>query len=45
MLDEVIIFSEALSDDDLKVLIGGIKGALSIVPKDKVATIWGQIKK
>ena len=44
MLDEVIVLSEALSVEDLKALMGGIENALSIAPKDKVATVWGSLK-
>ncbi len=44
MLDEVTIFSEALSVNDLKTLMGGIENALSIAPKDKIATVWGSLK-
>jgi len=44
MLDEVVIFSEALSVDDLKALMDGIENALSIAPKGKVSTVWGSLK-
>ncbi len=44
MIDEVIVFSEALSTVDLTALMGGIEASLSVTPKDKVATVWGKLK-
>ena len=42
-IDEVAIWSRALSEDEIK---GAMRGPLlSVSPKDKVATTWGNIKR
>lgn len=44
MIDEVIVFSEALSVSDLKELMEGIENALPVDAKDKVAVVWAKMK-
>ena len=46
IIDEVAIFNVALTENDITTLMkGGIKEALAIVsPKDRLASIWGEIK-
>jgi len=43
-MDEIILFSRALSADEIKQLTRGWKSALSVESKDKLAVTWGSIK-
>jgi len=45
MIDEVVIFSEALSINDLKILMDdGIESAFSVESANKLATTWGKLR-
>jgi len=44
MIDEVIILSEALSGNDLEVLMGGIEEAFAIDPEGGIPIVWGKLK-
>ena len=45
MIDEVIVFSEALTENDLQSLMeNGIMMALSVEPIGKSAVLWGELK-
>ncbi len=45
MIDEVIVFSEALSVSDLKTLMDkGIEAALTVEPQSKLISAWGRMK-
>ena len=44
MIDEVIILSEALSENDLKALMDGIDVAFPVEPKDRLTSTWGKLK-
>jgi len=44
-VDEVAIFNKAISDQDLKELMKGLKAITTAVePKEKLATTWGDVK-
>jgi len=44
-IDELIIFNEALSVDDIKTIMNkGIASASAVSPADKLATAWATIK-
>ena len=43
-MDEIVLFSRALSADEIKQLLKGWKGALAVESKDKLAVTWGSIK-
>lgn len=45
MIDEVVIYSKALTDEEVKASKEiGVEGVLAVDAKDKLATTWGQIK-
>ena len=45
VLDEVAVFNEPLSDDDLNhIMVNGLEEALSVTPKEKITTTWASIK-
>ncbi|MCD6506247.1 LamG domain-containing protein [Candidatus Poribacteria bacterium] len=44
-VDEVAIFSRALSQDEIKELMNGLKQLiLAVEPESKLATVWGEVK-
>jgi len=43
-IDEVMIWSRALSEDEIKQLMAGGQKAFAVDANDKLATKWGQIK-
>ena len=46
IVDEVIILSVALAEDDVKLLAElGIEGALAVHPTNKLPTTWGSLKR
>lgn len=46
VLDEVVIFNVALSEDDLNtIMTEGIEKALAVSPTDRLTTTWGNIKR
>jgi len=46
VFDEVVIFRRALSDTEITGLTkNGVGGMLSVSPKGKVASVWGEVKK
>lgn len=45
LVDEVAIFNVALTEDDIKSIMNGLKSITAVSPKGKLATIWGEIKK
>ncbi len=46
LIDEVVIFNVALSEDDIiNIMDNGLEGALSVPDKGKLATTWANIKK
>ena len=48
IIDEVAMFSDALSEGDLKTLmeagVGKVLGVAPVEPQDKLATLWGGLK-
>jgi hypothetical protein len=45
LIDEVALFSEALSEDDINALMGGLESVvLAVQPLQKLTTTWGSIK-
>jgi len=45
ILDEVFIFNDALSEDDIKAIMNrGINGASSVSPSGKLTISWGMVK-
>ncbi len=43
-MDEIVLFSRALSADEIKQLLKGWKSAMLVKPKDKLSITWGSIK-
>lgn len=44
IMDEVVVFDVALSEDDVKSLGNGIEGALAVDAAGKTTTTWGKLK-
>jgi hypothetical protein len=45
LIDELAIFSVALSEDDIiNIMDNGLMGMLAVSNKGKLATTWGQLK-
>jgi len=44
MIDEVAIYNRAISDNEITQIMGGLKNALAVSQKDKLAITWGQLK-
>lgn len=45
IIDEVVIYSKALSEDEVKASMKfGVEGVLAVEAKDKLAVTWGQLK-
>ena len=44
IIDEVAVFNRALSQDEIKEIMGGIKSLLSVDPAAKLAAVWGEVK-
>jgi len=44
IIDEVAIFSEALTQEDIEKAMGGIEGFMGITPSSSLATTWSKIK-
>ncbi len=45
VIDEVAVFNQPLSDDDLNhIMDNGLEEALSVSPAEKIATTWGWLK-
>lgn len=44
IIDEVVVFNVALSDDEVQKLGEGIEGALDVDAAGKMATTWGKLK-
>jgi hypothetical protein len=45
VIDEVVILNVALTSDDIKKLMeNGIKRALPVSPKGRLAGVWGELK-
>ena len=44
IMDEIVIFNVALSENDVKSLGNGIEGALAVDAAGKITTTWGQLK-
>lgn len=44
IIDEVAIFNRALSEDEIKSIMGGVMGASTVESYEKLATKWGNIK-
>ena len=46
LFDEMILFDVALEEADIQMLMdNGLEAALAVDPVDKVATLWGQLKR
>ena len=46
MLDDMAVFSRALSADEVKdIMDNGLESLMAVQPNDKLATMWGKIKK
>jgi hypothetical protein len=43
-MDEICLFSRALSDDEIALLAEGWENALAVNPKDKLPTTWAELK-
>ena len=43
-MDEVAIFSAALTEDDINEVMKGFKIVLAVSPSEKLTTTWGRIK-
>jgi len=44
MIDEVAVFNKALTDKEINSVMNGLKMAMAVDPKGKVASTWGYIK-
>lgn len=44
IMDEIVIFNTALSENDVKLLGNGIEGALAVDAAGKTTTTWGALK-
>lgn len=44
-VDEVILYNRALTQAEIKKLMGGWSSALAVEPKDKLATAWASLKR
>lgn len=45
IIDEVVIYSKALTEDEVKASMElGVAGALAVEAKNKLAVTWGQLK-
>ena len=45
IIDEVVIYSKALSEEEVKASMElGVAGVLAVEAKDKLAVTWGQLK-
>jgi len=42
--DEVVIFSRAITTEEMKEVMGGMKALMAVFPKGKLTTTWGNIK-
>ena len=45
IMDEIVIFNTALSENDVKLLGNGIEGALAVDAVGKTTTTWGTLKR
>jgi len=46
IIDEVVLFNKALSEDEIKELMtSGVTSVLAVQPKGKLALRWGDIKR
>ena len=43
-MDEIVLFSRALSANEISQLLKGWKGALTVESKDKLSVTWGKLK-
>ena len=44
IIDEIVIFNEPLTADEVKSLDGGIEGVLAVDAAGKITTTWGKLK-
>ncbi|MBM3214739.1 LamG domain-containing protein [Candidatus Poribacteria bacterium] len=44
LLDEVAVFGKALSEDEIKSIMGGFEAGLAVSPGGKAASTWGALK-
>ena len=46
MMDDVVVFNAAFSEQDMQELVAeGLEAVMAVSPSDKLATTWGRIKK
>ena len=44
-MDDVAVFTRALDEDEISLLLDGVETFLPVEPRDKLATRWGDIKR
>ena len=45
IMDDVAVFTRALDEDEISLILDGVETFLPVEPRDKLATRWGDIKR